>query len=387
MNAEDVKFSIEGKNVTVVGYPDLAGCTGVLGGDDMAFFFGANHELHIANTKTGNIRRISDGNYILVDDKEIDFDTIAKVCKNGIHNAKAKAVRYASINRWGGFENNLCAISWMLYPEGCFFADSDGFGMKDNDEETVYAIIDTELNIVEPFRPINDVDAYLKQVRENKCKTQTNDRPMKTRIFNLIIIDESGSMQSIKKEAIDSVNETIQSIHAAAEKYKEQEHIVSLVTFHNDVSTIYECVPIEKVEELTAETYQPKCCTALYDAMGISLNALRPKVADEDKVLVTVVTDGYENASREYSGKAIKALIDELKSKGWVFAYIGANQDVEAVAATISITNVLNFEATSIGTACMSEKVVKGRSRWFDKIARGLSSAPEDNHDFFNEVD
>ena len=210
---------------------------------------------------------------------------------------------------------------------------------------------------------------------------------MKTRIFNLIIIDESGSMQSIKKAAIDSVNETIQSISAATEKYKDQEHIVSLVTFHDNVKTVYECVPVKEVEELTSETYQPKCCTALYDAMGMSLNALRPKVAEADKVLVTVVTDGYENASKEYSGKAIKALVDELKAKGWVFAYIGANQDVEAVAATISITNVLNFEATNIGTAYMSERVVKGRTRWFDKIAQGISSAAEDNCDFFNEDD
>ena len=59
--------------------------------------------------------------------------------------------------------------------------------------------------------------------------------------------------------------------------------------------------------------------------------------------------------------------------------------DVEAVAAAISITNVLNFEATSIGTASMSERVVKGRTRWFDKIAQGVSSAVEDNCDFFNE--
>ena len=215
--------------------------------------------------------------------------------------------------------------------------------------------------------------------------SNVNKKLMKTRIFNLIIIDESGSMQSIKNAAIDSVNETIQSICVAAEKYEDQEHIVSLVTFHDDVKTVYECVPVKEVEELTAETYQPKCCTALYDAMGMSLNALRPKVAEADKVLVTVVTDGYENASKEYSGKAIKALVDELKAKGWVFAYIGANQDVEAVAATISITNVLNFEATNIGTACMSERVVKGRTRWFDKIAKGVSSAIEDNCDFFNE--
>jgi len=208
---------------------------------------------------------------------------------------------------------------------------------------------------------------------------------MKTRIFNLVIIDESGSMQSIKKEAIDSVNETIQTIRSAQKKHEEQEHFVSLVTFNDYVKTVYECVPVEEIKELTAETYRPDCCTALYDAMGLSLNALSKKVAEDDKVLVTVVTDGYENASREYSGKAVKALVDELKAKGWVFAYIGANQDVEAVAATISITNVLNFEATSAGTACMSERVAKGRARWFSKIAQGKSSAAEDNCDFFDD--
>ena len=212
---------------------------------------------------------------------------------------------------------------------------------------------------------------------------------MKTRIFNLIIIDESGSMQSIKKAAIDSVNETIQTIRSAQKKHEDQEHYVSLVTFNDDVKTIYECEPVDEVKELTAETYKPDCCTALYDAMGISLNALRKKVAEDDKVLVTVVTDGYENASKEYSGKAIKALVDELKEKNWIFAYIGANQDVEAVAATISITNVLNFEATSVGTAAMGSRVAGARTRLFDRIAdMGCNfCAAEANEDFFDEDD
>ena len=208
---------------------------------------------------------------------------------------------------------------------------------------------------------------------------------MKTRIFNLIIIDESGSMQSIKTAAIDSVNETIQTIRSAQKKHEEQEHFVSLVTFNDDVKTVYECVPVDEVKELTAETYQPDCCTALYDAMGNSLNALRKKVAEDDKVLVTVVTDGYENASKEYSGKAIKALVDELKGKGWVFAYIGANQDVEAVAATISITNVMQFDATPLGTAAMGARVASARGRLFDRIADCCFSAAEANEDFFDE--
>lgn len=210
---------------------------------------------------------------------------------------------------------------------------------------------------------------------------------MKTRIFNLIIIDESGSMQSIKKAAIDSVNETIQTIRSAQKKHEDQEHYVSLITFNDDVKTVYECVPVDEVKELISETYQPNGWTALYDAMGISLNALLPKVAENDKVLVTVVTDGEENASKEYSGKAIKALVDELKAKGWVCAYMGANQDVEAVAATISITNVMHFEASDCGMKKLSGTLGKSRSRWFSKIAQGMSSAVEDNCDFFNEDD
>lgn len=389
MEQEAIRFEQKDNEVFVYGYPELKDRKGILAGDRMAFFFGEgwrNYELHVANTLTGKIRKISttDGE-LLVNDDDIDYDAIVKLCENGIGNARAKAIRYAGINRWDGFKDGLCAISWMLYPDGRYFADSDGFGMEDNDEEEVYAIIDTDLNIVEPFRPIKDVAAYLKEIRKNKRESVIKNRTMKTRIFNLVIIDESGSMQSIKKEAIGSVNETVQTIRSAQKKHEEQEHYVSLVTFNDDVKTIYECVPVDEVKELTNETYRPDCCTALYDAMGISLNALRKKVAEDDKVLVTVVTDGYENASKEYSGKAIKALVDELKGKGWVFAYIGANQDVESVAATISITNVMNFETTSVGTQVMTDRVNRSRERLYCCMAKPDFSAVEANENFFDE--
>lgn len=208
---------------------------------------------------------------------------------------------------------------------------------------------------------------------------------MKKKIFNLIIIDESGSMQSIKKEAIDSVNETIQTIRSAQCKHEEQEHLVTLVTFNDDVKSVYECVPVNEVKELTAENYCPDCCTALYDAMGMSLNALRKSVAEVDTVLVTIVTDGYENSSKEYDGKAIKALVDELKAKGWVFAYIGANHDVESAAINISITNVMSFEASDSGVRSMNRKMACARSRFFDRIADGNFSSAEANEDFFDK--
>lgn len=208
---------------------------------------------------------------------------------------------------------------------------------------------------------------------------------MKKRVFNLIILDESGSMSSIEKQAIDGVNETVQTIRSAQKKHEEQEHYVTLVAFNSDeVKTIYDRLEAEKVEELTDKQYQPACCTPLYDAMGNALTKLRKSVADDDVVLVTVITDGYENASHEYNGQSIKTLVESLKAKGWIFTYIGANQDVEKVAATISITNTLSFSADAKGTSAMFARESKARHRLFGRLADNIAPCAMAD-DYFDE--
>ena len=210
---------------------------------------------------------------------------------------------------------------------------------------------------------------------------------MKQRVFNLIILDESGSMSSIEKQAIDGVNETVQTIRAAQKKHPEQEHLVSLVSFNSDaVKTIYDKVEAERVEKLTDKQYIPSCCTPLYDAMGNAINALRKSVTDDDAVLVTIITDDYENASTEYNGPAIKKLVEAMKSKGWLFTYIGANQDVEAVASTISITNTLSFAANVQGTVAMFARERKARSRWTDRLASKIAPSMMAD-DYFDDDD
>lgn len=209
---------------------------------------------------------------------------------------------------------------------------------------------------------------------------------MKQRIFNLIILDESGSMSLIERQAISGVNETIQTIRDAQQKYENQEHIVTLVSFNSsEVKTIYDKEEAIKVKELTSNKYRPACSTPLYDAMGTAITALRKSVAENDMVLVTIITDGEENASREYNGPAIKALVDSLKEKGWVFTYIGANQDVEKVAATISITNTLSFSADAAGTDAMFAKESKSRHRLFGKIAQGVRIPKAAAENYFSE--
>ena len=81
---------------------------------------------------------------------------------------------------------------------------------------------------------------------------------MKKKIFNLIILDESGSMQSIRKEAVDSVNETVQTIRKAQRKHEEQAHYVTLVTFNDTAHTQYACVRCgSKVGERTRGLFLP----------------------------------------------------------------------------------------------------------------------------------
>lgn len=201
---------------------------------------------------------------------------------------------------------------------------------------------------------------------------------MKTKIFNLIILDESGSMASIKPQAVSGVNETIQTIRNAQKEHKTQEHYLSLVLFNGfSLRTLFDKCGIDEINELAEEDYRPNSNTPLYDAMGVSLTKLREDVSSEDKVLVTIITDGYENSSRDYSGRAIKLLVEGLKRKGWIFTYIGANQDVEEFASSISITNTLKFESTREGTFNMFIHENSARKNLFDRIDKGEDNLGE----------
>lgn len=210
---------------------------------------------------------------------------------------------------------------------------------------------------------------------------------MKQRIFHLIILDESGSMSVIERQAVSGVNETIQTIISAGRNHPEEEHIVTLVTFNSEIhNLIYDNCLATEISQLKSKDFRPMGCTPLYDAMGKALSRLKKDVADSDVVLVTVITDGEENSSREFSGPAIKTLVEKLKGKGWVFTYIGANQDVESVAASVGIKNSLAFDATPEGTddmfaresACLTRFLSRVRS---DRDSPQLSN--ELNEDFF----
>ena len=193
---------------------------------------------------------------------------------------------------------------------------------------------------------------------------------MTQKIYNLIILDASGSMYSIRREAIAGVVETIQTIRTAQTENPNQEQLFSLVVFNGRrISTVYDRMPITKVPDLNENDYQPTDNTPLYDAMGNSITHLRQYIDKGDNVLVTIITDGYENSSVEWNHERVFQLVEELKKGNWLFTYIGANQDALAVAKGMGIDHSMNFEADMEGTKEMFRKEKKARSAFYTKLS------------------
>ncbi len=203
---------------------------------------------------------------------------------------------------------------------------------------------------------------------------KTQDTTKKTQVYNLIILDKSGSMGSIANAAISGFNETVGGIRSAQERFKDtQEHFVSLMIFCDCAKTmVYDMVPVAEVKELTSKEYRPCCCTPLYDAMGISINALYNAIKDKEDAtaVVTIITDGLENASKEYNGKAIKALVERMKDEeGWNFAYIGTNQNVEATSASLSIDHHMSFVDDEEGMREAWTRERKSKTMLFSRLS------------------
>ena len=208
-------------------------------------------------------------------------------------------------------------------------------------------------------------------------------------IYNVIILDESGSMSSIYKETLQSMNEVLGGIRKDQEDHPDQQHNVTIVTFEGHgiagIKMRRDRVPVEKIENFTGKDYRPGGCTPLYDAMGQTLNRLEGLVTAEDKVMATIITDGYENASEEYSGRTIKSLVSRLRDKGWVFAYIGANQDAVEVAKDLNISNALNYDATPEGMVQMKFRFKKAHRKMSDLVASCAECCEFD--ELFDEAD
>jgi hypothetical protein len=196
----------------------------------------------------------------------------------------------------------------------------------------------------------------------------------KYQVHNLIILDESGSMESIKPSIINGFNELVRSIKGIQQQFPEQEHFISIISFNGLGNKIMHFIdPVSEVNTINSRNYKPDSVTPLYDAIGFGLSKLNNHLENQKNytVLVTVLTDGEENASKEYSGLAVKNKIDELSEGNWTFTYIGTDHDVEKMASSLSIKNTMKFNKNEEGINSMFEEEFQGRVRYSMNVREG----------------
>ncbi len=196
--------------------------------------------------------------------------------------------------------------------------------------------------------------------------TKKNEDQKTKRVFNLIIVDESGSMSIIRKQAFTGMNETLQTVRRMQKKFPDQEQRISLITFDTSHTTWhYDNTPALRTRNLDWKAYRPGGGTPLYDAMGMAISKMNAQVTDGDNVLVTVITDGEENSSVEWTLKMIRTMIEKLKKQHWTFTLIGTdNLDVESMAHSFAIDEHLEFRQDDEGTRAMFACECRSRERY-----------------------
>jgi RNA polymerase subunit RPABC4/transcription elongation factor Spt4 len=156
----------------------------------------------------------------------------------------------------------------------------------------------------------------------------------------ILILDRSGSMSSVKDATIEGFNQFISD-----QKKVPLPATISLYQFDDVYEAVYENIDLKDVDYLNDNVYQPRNTTALFDAIGKTINnylayhdSLSPKERPK-KVLFCIITDGAENASTEFkSRKAVKSLMDSVKKKyKWEFSFIGAGIDAYTEAESFGI--------------------------------------------------
>ena len=177
---------------------------------------------------------------------------------------------------------------------------------------------------------------------------------MKKNLTELVfILDRSGSMSGLEKDTIGGFNSMLDK-----QRREDGDAVITTVLFDHEYELLHDRIPLAGVSNITERDYYVRGTTALLDAIGLTIRKTvhaRRHTAESmrpDKTLFVIITDGMENASREFRAGQIRAMIEEEKRYGWEFLFLGANIDAISAASKIGISadRAVNYHADAEGT-------------------------------------
>jgi hypothetical protein len=191
------------------------------------------------------------------------------------------------------------------------------------------------------------------------------------------ILDRSGSMHGLESDTIGGFNAML-----AGQQALDTPCTITTVLFDNDYELLHDRISIKAVSPMTEKEYVVGGSTALYDAIGRTISKIvqvQRTTAPEYQaghVIFLIITDGMENASREYSAQMVREMIKrERENYGWEFIYLGANIDAEVAAEAVGIPRerAQDFHADKEGIQLNFEVMSEAVSYY-----RSASSIPDD---------
>ena len=206
----------------------------------------------------------------------------------------------------------------------------------------------------------------------------------------VFILDMSGSMSDLASDTIGGYNSLIEE-----QKKQAGDANITTVLFDDRYIVLHDRVDIKKVNPLTSNEYCPRGLTAMLDAVGRTINSIGEKLAATPEaerpgnVVVTIITDGYENSSKEYTWKAVQDMIKEQREKySWVFTFIGANIDTKTVSESLGIDARLakSYTANKVGTDSVYKTMSKAVSYTRSASARKMSDNTALNDEELTEM-
>ena len=226
--------------------------------------------------------------------------------------------------------------------------------------------------------------------RSNQSTTDENVEV--TKIYNLVILDRSGSMMPLREVAVQGYNETLDVIRAAQQQYNlEQQNLVTLTLFNHLVTDVYDCDTVQNLPNLLMQDYRPEGMTAMLDAIGLSLSKLQRKLnkLENATAVVTIISDGLENASRIYSLSRVAKLIDSLKNQGVMFVFMGTNQNVQQTAEALHIDDYKIFEYSTEGMKEAWQSGIDASADYYERMSqynkdtKGMSK--QERNDYYRD--